>query len=171
MIRSLLAIVLVLLACLFSISEELVFSLYRRGRDSPPITVRANRAISLDAGEKVEGLPAPRPRSRSGPARCWCRSARSWTRATCSSSARSWTRSAGRCCRSPLAFFVTVWSIVFLGAFLLALPRGYRHSASPSVLLTLLILQLLTIKGLMLLTALPIEILPIGCCCRCWWWR
>jgi hypothetical protein len=49
MIRSLLAIVLVLLACLFSISEEMVFSLYPPQAGQPaPIAVRANRAIALE---------------------------------------------------------------------------------------------------------------------------
>jgi len=167
MIRSLLAIVLVLLACLFSISEELVFALYPPQAGQPAtITVRANRAISLEEEEKVEGLPAP-----GAPAAVAFRTGevlvpfRKVMDASDLQLIREVVDPQRRALLSlpPLAFFVTVWSIVFLGAFLLALPRGgYRHSASPSVLLTLLILQLLTIKGLMLLTALPIEILPIG---------
>jgi hypothetical protein len=165
MIRSLLAIVLVLLACLFSISEELVFALYPPQAGQPaPIAVRANRAIALEGEETAEGLPAP------GAAVAFRTGAvlvpfRKVMDADDLRLIREVVDPQRRALLSlpPLAFFVAVWSIVFLGTFLLALPRGgYRHTASPSVLVTLLILQLLTIKGLMLLTALPIEILPIG---------
>ena len=164
MIRSALAVALVLLACLFSVSEELFFSLDppRQGQ-AAPFSVRADRRFSVGSPE-AEGPPdAPGIVTyRTGDVLVPFRQSMG---AEDLRLIRALGELPGRglLSQSPLALFVAVWSIVFLGSFLLALPRGgYRRSASPSVLLALLILQLLTVKALMLFTTLPIESLPIG---------
>ena len=164
MIRSALAVALVLLACLFSVSEELFFSLDppRQGQ-AAPFSVRADRRFSVGSPE-AEGPPdAPGIVTyRTGDVLVPFRQSMG---AEDLRLIRALGELPGRglLSQSPLALFVAVWSIVFLGSFLLALPRGgYRRSASPSVLLALLILQLLTVKALMLFTTLPIECLPIG---------
>jgi len=167
MIRSALAVALVLLACLFSVSEELLFSLDPpRPGQAAPFSVRADRRFSVGSPE-AQGLPdAPDAPGivtyRTGDVLVPFRQPMD---AEDLRLIRALGELPGRglLSQSPLALFVAVWSIVFLGSFLLALPRGgYRRSASPSVLLALLILQLLTIKALMLFTTLPIESLPIG---------
>lgn len=164
MIRSALAVALVLLACLFSVSEELFFSLDppRQGQ-AAPFSVRADRRFSVGSPE-AEGPPdAPGIVTyRTGDVLVPFRQPMD-AEALRLIRALGDLQGRGLLSQSPLALFVAVWSIVFLGSFLLALPRGgYRRSASPSVLLALLILQLLTVKALMLFTTLPIECLPIG---------
>lgn len=167
MIRSALAVALVLLACLFSVSEELFFALDPpRPGQAAPFSVRADRRFSVGSPEAQGPPDAPDAPGivtyRTGDVLVPFRQPMD---AEDLRLIRALGELPGRglLSQSPLALFVAVWSIVFLGSFLLALPRGgYRRSASPSVLLALLILQLLTIKALMLFTTLPIESLPIG---------
>ena len=64
---------------------------------------------------------------------------------------------------APLVLFVTIWMVVFLGFFLIALPRGgYKRAVSHPLLLVLLILQGLILKPLLLFTAVRVEGLPFA---------
>jgi len=62
-----------------------------------------------------------------------------------------------------LVVFVSLFAVLFLGYYLLALPRaGYRRTISHTVLLVLLILQGIILKALLLFTALPVESMPFA---------
>jgi cyclic-di-AMP phosphodiesterase PgpH len=62
-----------------------------------------------------------------------------------------------------LVSFVSLFAVLFLGYYLLALPRaGYRRTISHTVLLVLLILQGILFKALLLFTTLPAESLPLA---------
>jgi putative nucleotidyltransferase with HDIG domain len=62
-----------------------------------------------------------------------------------------------------LVLFVSLFTVLFLGYYLLALPRaGYRRTISHTVLLILLILQGIILKVLLLFTTLPAESLPFA---------
>jgi putative nucleotidyltransferase with HDIG domain len=160
MIRSALAVALVSLACLFSVAEDVVFRMEppQPGRLAP-FTVRADRRLSLPpdiapGGTAVEIrtgdvlVPFLKPMDP----------------ADVRLLATLYEEDGDTpLARSPLTLFAATWALVFLWAYLLALPRGgYRRAASAPVLLTLLLLQMLVIKGLLLFTTLPIECLPLG---------
>jgi putative nucleotidyltransferase with HDIG domain len=167
MIRSALAVALVSLACLFSVSEGLMLALYPpQIGQAAPFTVRADRRFRLEPSETV-GVPT----GSDAPEAVEYRTGDVLVPFLKPMDAEDLRRirtlvdlqGKTLLSQTPLALFVAVWAIGFLGSFLLALPRGgYRRAASPSVLLTLLILQLLTIEALILFTPLPIESLPIG---------
>jgi putative nucleotidyltransferase with HDIG domain len=62
-----------------------------------------------------------------------------------------------------LVSFVSLFTVLFLGYYLLALPRaGYRRTISHTALLILLILQAILLKALLVFTALPVESLPFA---------
>jgi putative nucleotidyltransferase with HDIG domain len=167
MIRSALAVALVSLACLFSFAEELVFSLYPpQVGHTAPFTVRADRRLSLPAPETGESPGAPGTPGtidyRAGDVLVPFLKTMD-ERDVHAIRALTDVRGEAFLAETPLTLFVTVWSLGFLGAFLLALPRGgYRRAASPPLLLVLLIVQFLTIWALMRFTSLPVESLPIG---------
>jgi putative nucleotidyltransferase with HDIG domain len=62
-----------------------------------------------------------------------------------------------------LVLFVGLFAVLFLGYYLLALPRaGYRRTISHTVLLVSLILHGIIFKVLLLFTTLPVESLPFA---------
>jgi putative nucleotidyltransferase with HDIG domain len=65
--------------------------------------------------------------------------------------------------QTPFILFVNIFMVVFLGFYLLVLPRaGYRRPISVNALLMLLILQSILLKVFLLFTPLPTEALPLA---------
>jgi putative nucleotidyltransferase with HDIG domain len=167
MIRSALAVALVLLACLFSIAEELVFSFNPpQAGHTAPFTVRTDRRLSLTPPEATASPGNPDARGAIGyrPGDVLVPFLKVMDEQDVRAiRALRVARGETPLAETPLVLFVAVWSLAFLGTFLLALPRGgYRRAASPSVLLGLLILQLLLTRAAMLFTSLPVESLPLA---------
>jgi len=167
MIRSTLAVALVSIVCLFSFTPELVLSLYPpRPGTLAPFTLRADRRLSLpalDGTEAPETSEAPRVVDyRAGEVVV------PFLKVLDGADVRrieALTERQGDAflARTPLALFLAVWAVGFLGTFLLALPRGgYRRAASPPLLLALLIVQTVTVTGMMRFTAWPVQILPVA---------
>ncbi|MCK7506437.1 MAG: hypothetical protein MZV70_21875 [Desulfobacterales bacterium] len=135
MIRSALAVALVLLACLFSVSEELLFSLDPpRAGQAAPFSVRADRRFSVGSPEARGAAGRPgRARHRHVPDR-GCAGALPAAHGRRRPPTHPGARGAagpGAAVAIPVGLFVAVWSIVFLGSFLLALPREATGAPPP----------------------------------------